>query len=134
MHLNYKVGMLPAFYGTSSILALFMPMLRIFLLFRRFILPFNLPPATAPLKSNVNLIRSRDRGRQEGFILSEVKPGGIYQSLGLRNGDVLLRINEYNINSPETALQAFTAIKGIDRAQLDILRNNTKMTMTYQIR
>jgi len=30
-------------------------------------------------------------GRQQGFILREVKPGGIYQSLGLQNEDVLLR-------------------------------------------
>jgi general secretion pathway protein C len=73
-------------------------------------------------------------GRQQGFLLREVKPGGIYQSLGLRNGDVLLRINEFSISNPETALQAVTALRGIDRAQLDILRNGTKMTMTYQIR
>ncbi|MBI5639726.1 MAG: hypothetical protein HZA17_04800 [Nitrospirae bacterium] len=73
-------------------------------------------------------------GRQQGFILREVKPGGIYQSLGLQNNDILLRINEYNISNPEAALQAFTALKGIDRAQLDIIRNSSKMTMTYQIR
>jgi len=73
-------------------------------------------------------------GRQEGFVVREVRPGGIYQSLGLINGDVLLRINEFTISSPDTALQAITALKGIDRAQLDIIRNGTKMTMTYQIR
>ncbi len=73
-------------------------------------------------------------GRQEGFVVREVRPGGIYQSLGLVNGDVLLRINEFTISSPDTALQAITALKGIDRAQLDIIRNGTKMTMTYQIR
>jgi general secretion pathway protein C len=73
-------------------------------------------------------------GRQEGFILREVKPQGIYQSLGLQNGDVLLRINEYNISNPEAALQALTALKGMDRVQLDIIRSGAKMTMTYQIR
>lgn len=73
-------------------------------------------------------------GRQQGFVLREVKPGGIYQGLGLQNGDVLLRINEYAISNPESALQAFTALRGIDRAQLDIIRNGAKMTMTYQIR
>ena len=50
-------------------------------------------------------------GKQEGFVLSEVKPGGIYQSLGLQDGDVLLRINDYDISNPERALQAFTALR-----------------------
>ncbi len=73
-------------------------------------------------------------GQQRGFLLREVKYGGIYHSLGLQNGDVLLRINEYDISTPENALQAFTALRGIDRAQLDILRHGSRMTMTYQIR
>jgi len=73
-------------------------------------------------------------GRQQGFILRELKTGGIYQSLGLQNDDILLRINEYDISTPDTALQAFIALRGIDRADLDIVRNGAKMTMTYQIR
>lgn len=73
-------------------------------------------------------------GREEGFLLSEVKQGGIYYSLGLRNGDVLLRINEYDISNPEVALQAFTALRGMDRIQIDLLRAGSKMTMTYQIK
>jgi general secretion pathway protein C len=73
-------------------------------------------------------------GKEEGFMLSEVKPGGIYHSLGLRNGDVLLRINEYDISKPETALQAFTALRGMDRVQIDLVRAGSKMTMTYQIK
>lgn len=73
-------------------------------------------------------------GRQEGFMLREVRNGGIYQSLGLQNGDVLLRINNYDITNPEIALQAFTALKGMDRIGLDIIRNGTRMTLNYQIR
>lgn len=73
-------------------------------------------------------------GKQQGFTVREIKPGGIYQSLGLQNGDVLLRINDYTISSPDTALQAITALKGIDRAQLDIIRHGARLTMTYQIR
>jgi len=73
-------------------------------------------------------------GKQQGFVLSEVKPGGVYSSLGLQNGDVLIRINEHSISTPESALQAFTALRGIDRAQLDIFRNGTRMSLTYSLR
>ena len=82
----------------------------------------------ARLRPNVN------DGKEGGFILSEVKPGGIYHSLGLQDGDVLLRINEYDISNPERALQAFTALKGLERVQIDLIRRGSKMTMTYQIK
>jgi general secretion pathway protein C len=73
-------------------------------------------------------------GKEEGFTLSEVKPGGIYNSLGLQDGDVLLRINEYDITNPERALQAFNALRGLDRVQIDLIRTGARMTMTYQIK
>ena len=78
-----------------------------------------------------NVINGKE---EEGFILSEVKPGGIYHSLGLQEGDVLLRINEYDISNPERALQAFTALKGLERVQIGLIRAGARMTMTYQIK
>ena len=88
----------------------------------------------AQIMTDARFVPNFINGRQQGFELREVKPGGIYSSLGLQNGDVLLRINEFTISNPESALQAFTALKGIDRAQLDIIRGGSRMTMTYQIR
>ncbi|MEW6068217.1 MAG: type II secretion system protein N [Nitrospirota bacterium] len=88
----------------------------------------------AQLMTDARLRPNVSDGKKEGFILSEVKPGGIYYSLGLRNNDILLRINEYDISDPEKALQAFTALKGLDRVQVDLLRAGSRMTMTYQIK
>jgi general secretion pathway protein C len=86
------------------------------------------------MMTDARLRPNASAGKQEGFALSEVKPNGIYQSLGLRDGDVLLKINEYDISNPERALQAFTALKGLDRVQIDLIRSGAKMTMTYQIK
>ena len=74
------------------------------------------------------------QGKQEGFMLREVRKNGLYDSLGMQNGDVLLRINSFNISNPENALQAFTALRGMDKVQLDIIRNNHRVTLNYQIR
>ena len=87
----------------------------------------------AQIMTDARLKPNFSNGREEGFTLSEVKPGGIYQSLGLRDGDVLLRINEYDISDPQKALQAFTALRGLDRVRVDLIRAGSKMTMTYQI-
>jgi len=73
-------------------------------------------------------------GKQEGFKVLEIKPGGIYEGLGLRNGDILLRINDIEISSPETVLQIMGALRGMDRFNLDIMRDGNKISMNYQIR
>jgi type II secretion system protein C len=86
------------------------------------------------LMTDARFIPNIVAGKQQGFTVREIKPGGIYQKLGLQNGDVLLRINDFTMSSPDSALQAITSLKGIDRAQLDILRRGAKLTMTYQIR
>ena len=87
----------------------------------------------AQMMTDARLRPNNVSGRDEGFVLSEVKPGGIYQSLGLQDGDILLKINDYDISNPERALQAFTALRGLDRVQVDLIRSGARMTMTYQI-
>ena len=86
------------------------------------------------IMTDAKLIPNMVKGKQEGFTLREVRKNGLYDSLGMQNGDVLLRVNNFNISSPESALQAFTALKGMDKVQLDIVRNNNRMTMNYQIK
>jgi general secretion pathway protein C len=73
-------------------------------------------------------------GKQYGFVLREVKRDGIYYKLGLRNNDVLLRINEFDITDPETALRAFTQLRGADEIELYILRNGKEKRLRYIIR
>jgi len=73
-------------------------------------------------------------GKQEGFKVSEVIHGGVYDKLGLRNGDILLKINDLDLNSPDSGIQAFSALRGADRIKLYIIRADKKITQTYQIR
>jgi general secretion pathway protein C len=84
--------------------------------------------------TDARLLPNIRNGKQEGFRIFEVRKGGLYESLGLKNGDILLRINDLEISNPEVAIQAMTAIKGMDTINLDIIRNNSKMTIKYQIR
>jgi len=86
------------------------------------------------IMSDARLLPNIVSGKQEGFIVRELKPEGLYASLGLQNGDILLRINELELSSPEAALQAITALQGLDRIQLDLIREGSRMTLTYQIK
>ncbi len=84
--------------------------------------------------TDARLLPNIQKGKQDGFRISEVRPGGLYESLGLRNGDILLRVNELEISNPEVAMQAMFALKGMNMVNLDIIRSGSKITMSYQIR
>jgi general secretion pathway protein C len=84
--------------------------------------------------TDARLLPNFNNGRQEGFKMSEVIKGGLYHSLGLMNGDVLLRINGLTISNPEVAIQAMSALRGMNSINLDIIRNGKNMSMNYQIR
>lgn len=84
--------------------------------------------------SDARLLPSQKEGKVEGFRVSEVKAGGVFAMVGIRNNDVLLRLNDFTVDSPDRALQSFIALKGQNRLKLDLIRNGQPVTLTYDIR
>jgi general secretion pathway protein C len=84
--------------------------------------------------TDARLLPSLKDGKVEGFRISEVKPAGVFGMVGIRNGDVLLRINDFAIDSPEKAIQSLAALKGQTRLKLDLVRDGQPATFTYDIR
>ncbi|GAM08769.1 hypothetical protein OR1_01043 [Geobacter sp. OR-1] len=84
--------------------------------------------------TDARLLPSAKDGKVEGFRVSEVKPTGIFATIGIRNGDVLLRINDFPIDSPEKAIQSFASLKGQSRIKLDMIRDGQPSTFNYDIR
>lgn len=84
--------------------------------------------------TDARLLPSVKEGKVEGFRVSEVKPQGIFGTIGIRNGDVLRAINDFPIDSPEKAIQSFAALKGMSRIKLDMVRDGQPTTFTYDIR
>jgi len=84
--------------------------------------------------SDARLLPSQKDGKVEGFRASEVKPGGVFAMVGIKNGDVLLRLNDFPVDSPDKALQSFIALKGQNRLKLDMIRDGQPVTFNYDIR
>ncbi|WP_136523636.1 type II secretion system protein GspC [Geomonas ferrireducens] len=84
--------------------------------------------------TDARLLPSMKDGKVEGFRATEVKPQGIFGTVGIRNGDVLLRMNDFPIDSPEKAIQSFASLKGQSRIKLDLIRDGQPTTFTYDIR
>ncbi|TFG92018.1 MAG: PDZ domain-containing protein, partial [Syntrophobacterales bacterium] len=79
------------------------------------------------------LPNSKD-GKVEGFNVSEVRAGGIFAMVGINNGDTLLSINDFALDSPEKAMQTLVSLKGQSRIKLDLIRDGRPTTFTYDIR
>jgi general secretion pathway protein C len=73
-------------------------------------------------------------GAVEGFLVTEIKPRGIMDALGLKNGDILKRVNGYEMTSPERAVQVLTALKGETSFELDIVRKGQPRSFHYEVR
>ena len=84
--------------------------------------------------TDARLLPSLKDGKVEGFRASEVKPQGIFGTIGIKNGDVLLRMNDFPIDSPEKAIQSFASLKGQSRIKLDLIRDGQPTTFNYDIR
>jgi general secretion pathway protein C len=84
--------------------------------------------------TDARLLPSQKDGKVEGFRASEVKPNGVFSMIGIKNGDVLLRLNDFPVDSPDKALQSFISLKGQNRLKLDMIRDGQPVTFNYDIR
>lgn len=84
--------------------------------------------------SDARLLPSQKDGKVEGFRVSEVKPSGVFAMLGIKNGDILQRLNDFPIDSPDKALQSFITLKGQSKLKLDLIRDGQPSTFNYDIR
>jgi general secretion pathway protein C len=84
--------------------------------------------------TDARLLPSIKDGKVEGFKVSEVKPAGIFGMVGVKNGDILLRMNDFPIDSPEKAIQSLVSLKGQNKIRLDLIRDGQPTTLNYEIR
>ncbi|MFL5320065.1 MAG: type II secretion system protein GspC [Myxococcaceae bacterium] len=73
-------------------------------------------------------------GVAKGFKLFSIRPDSIYSKIGVQNGDVIRRINGYDLNSPEKALEIYSKLKEASRIDIEIERNGSVMRKTYNVR
>ena len=72
-------------------------------------------------------------GVAEGFKLFSIRPDSIYSKIGVQNGDVIKRINGYDLNSPEKALEIYSKLKEASRIDIELERNGSNINKTYNI-
>ena len=73
-------------------------------------------------------------GQAQGFKLFSIRPDSIYSKIGVQNGDVIRRINGFDLNSPEKALEVYSKLKESSRIEIEIERNGAPIRKTYNVR
>jgi general secretion pathway protein C len=73
-------------------------------------------------------------GKAVGFKLFSIRPGSLYTRIGVQNGDVIRRINGFDLDSPEKALEAYTRLKNASRIDIELERGRQVVRKTYYIR
>jgi len=73
-------------------------------------------------------------GSINGFRLDYIAPSSFYEKIGLKYGDVLQQVNGVEIRDPGTMLSLFQQLRSEKTVKLDVLRNNQRTAMTFDIR
>ena len=70
----------------------------------------------------------------KGFKLYAIPAGSVLASIGLRNGDVLERVNGYDVTNPEQALQVYRLVKDDREFDVEVARDGRVTTLHYPLR
>lgn len=86
------------------------------------------------LLTQARAVPSMVNGTIEGFRMEYVEPTSFYEKIGVQKGDVLQRVNGVDIRDPSTMLSLLQQLKNERTVKLDLVRNNQRSTITYELR
>jgi type II secretion system protein C len=73
-------------------------------------------------------------GRPTGFAVSEIQPGSLMDKVGLKNNDVIRKINGQVITKPEEVFQAYAQLMRDGNIEVEIERGNRVELYQYEVR
>lgn len=85
------------------------------------------------LATEARIVPSFKNGVGNGFRIYSIKPGSFYQKVGIKNGDVIQRVNDMDLDSPEKALTIYTKLKTERNLTLDLLRRGSKVSIDFTV-
>jgi len=85
------------------------------------------------LLTQIRAVPNVQDGKTNGFALSEIEPGSVFDEMGLEEGDVLRSVNGQQVTDPGQAMQMMSALRGANSISIQVLREGHPTTLTYQI-
>ena len=86
------------------------------------------------LLTQLRAVPEIDDGHPIGFRLFEIADESIFRELGLRDGDVVQRVNGTVLADPASLLTFLQHLRDEPRVALDIVRAGSRRTLVYDLR
>jgi general secretion pathway protein C len=85
------------------------------------------------LATQARIVPSFKNGVANGFKLFSIVPDSLYSKIGMQNGDVIHRINGYEMNSPDKALEIYQKLRDANRIEIELERRGETVHKSYSI-
>ena len=85
------------------------------------------------LLTEIRALPVLQNGTANGFRLSEIQPGSIFEQIGLQDGDVLTAVSGQQLNDPARAMQMLSTLQTRSDVTLNVLRNGAPVQLSYTI-
>ena len=86
------------------------------------------------LLTQVNIQPHFQDGKQDGILLTRIKPRSIFLRMGLRNGDIITGVNGKPLDSVDDALKFYTSASSGENLSLQLKRRGRLRTIDYSIK
>ena len=73
-------------------------------------------------------------GKPAGFKITGILKGSIIDKIGLLEGDIIKKVNNDEIKTPDDAYKAYQRLQTDNKIVLDIERNGTMTPLTYEVK
>ena len=67
----------------------------------------------------------------DGFTVTQVKPSGAAERLGLRSGDVILEVNGQTLDGMPTVMRLFGQLQSASQVTVTVLRDGRRMSVVF---
>ena len=88
----------------------------------------------AELMRAARVIPYEENGRTIGVKVYGIRRNALLGKLGIQNGDVLSKINGFDLSSPDSALEAYTKLRQTDQFSIAMMRRGQPRTMEYSVK